>query len=117
MVQTAPEHLLLAPLRLNNVLQLQILRSAQEIARLRPIWERLGREHHTIFQEFDWNLLAARMFAGRETPHVIYAHASFGEAIIPGVLRQANGIAELGLLGEELFDYRNFIFAGDEDVL
>jgi hypothetical protein len=117
LVQTAPAHLLLAPLRLNNVLQLQILRSAQEIACLRPIWERLGREHHTIFQEFDWNLLAARMFAGRETPHVIYAHASFGEAIIPGVLRQANGIAELGLLGEELFDYRNFIFAGDEDVL
>ena len=117
MVQTAPEHLLLALLRLNNVLQLQILRSAQEIWRLQPVWERLRRHHHTIFQEFDWNLLAARMFADREAPHVIYAHASFGEAIIPAVLRHGNGGTEIGLLGEELFDYRNFLSAGDEDVL
>jgi GNAT acetyltransferase-like protein len=117
LVQTAPEHLLLALLRLNNVLQLQILRSAQEIWRLQPVWERLRRHHHTIFQEFDWNLLAARMFADREAPHVIYAHASFGEAIIPAVLRHGNGGTEIGLLGEELFDYRNFLSAGDEDVL
>jgi hypothetical protein len=116
-VQTAPAHLLLAPLRLNNVLQLQILRSAPEIWRLQPVWERLRRDHHTIFQEFDWNLLAARTFADREEPHVIYAHASFGEAIIPAVLRQKNGATEIGLLGEELFDYRNLLSAGDEEVL
>jgi CelD/BcsL family acetyltransferase involved in cellulose biosynthesis len=117
LAHTAPAHLLLAPLRLNNVLQLQILRSAQEIWRLQPVWERLRRDHHTIFQEFDWNLLAARMFADREAPHVVYARAGFGEAIIPAVLRQKNGGTEVGLLGEELFDYRNFLFAGDEDVL
>lgn len=113
----APAHLLLALLRLNNVLQLQILRSAQEIWRLQPVWERLRRDHHSIFQEFDWNLLAARIFANREAPHVIYAHASFGEAIIPAVLRRRSGGTEIGLLGEELFDYRNFLFAGDEDAL
>ena len=99
------------------MLQLQILRSAQEIWRLQPVWERLRRNHHTIFQEFDWNLLAARMFADSEEPHVIYAHASFGEAIIAAVLRHGNGGPEIGLLGEELFDYRNFLFAGDEEVL
>jgi len=99
------------------VLQLQILRSAQEIWRLQPVWERLRRNHHTVFQEFDWNLLAARMFAEREEPHVIYAHASFGEAIIPAVRRHGNTGPEIGLLGEELFDYRNFLFAGDEEVL
>ncbi|HKT50762.1 MAG TPA: GNAT family N-acetyltransferase [Candidatus Angelobacter sp.] len=99
------------------MLQLQILPSAQEIWRLQPVWERLRRDHHTIFQDFDWNLLAARMFADREAPHVIYAHASFGEAIIPAVRRHSNGRTEIGLLGEELFDYRSFLFAGDEEVL
>jgi CelD/BcsL family acetyltransferase involved in cellulose biosynthesis len=99
------------------VLQLKVLRSAQEIWCLRPVWERLSRDHHTIFQDFDWSLLAARLFADREAPHVIYAHASFGEAIIPAVLRRRSNSHEIGLLGEELFDYRNFLFTGEEEVL
>lgn len=99
------------------MLQLQILRSAREIWLLQPVWERLRRDHGTIFQEFDWNLLAARIFADREEPYVIYARASFGEAIVPAVLRHRNGGTELGLLGEELFDYRNFLFSGDDEVL
>lgn len=101
-----------------GVLRLEVLRSAQELCRLRPAWEKLtAAGDTTIFQDFSWNLLAARMFAGREAPCVIWAHSSRGEAIIPAVLRHNNGHRSLRLLGEELFDYRTFLHAGDDAVL
>jgi len=68
-----------------------------------------------MFQDFDWNLLAARIFAHREQPLVVCAEASYGIAIIPAVRRHSNG--SLRLLGEELFDYRSFLHIGDESVL
>lgn len=71
--------------------------------------------HHTIFQNFSLNLLAARMFAGREQPFVVCAEASYGSAIIPAVVRHAD--ASLRLLGDELFDYRCFLHQGDPEVL
>lgn len=100
------------------MLRLEVLRSAQELCRLRPAWERLtAARDATIFQDFSWNLLAAQMFAGREAPYVIWAHNSHGEAIIPSVLRHGDAGQSICLLGEELFDYRNFLHAGDDAVL
>lgn len=86
--------------------------------RLRPLWERLcSLGPATVFQDFEFNRLAAEIFAGREAPHVICAKASYGEAIIPAVLCEREGLDCIRLLGEELFDYRNFLHAGDDEVL
>ncbi|MGE5321221.1 MAG: GNAT family N-acetyltransferase [Actinomycetota bacterium] len=110
-------HLLRESLRLKSVLRIEVLRSAQEMCRLRPAWARLAAADTTIFQDPGWNLLAAQIFAGRESPHVIWAHSSWGQAIIPAVLRRDDAGQSLRLLGEELFDYRTFLHAGDDAVL
>jgi CelD/BcsL family acetyltransferase involved in cellulose biosynthesis len=111
-------HLLLTISRLRTVLQVQVLRSAQELSRFRPTWERMRQSTPgTVFQDFEWNMLAARMFADREAPFVVYARSSAGEAIIPAVIRNERGGATLRLLGEELFDYRTFLHAGDDEAL
>lgn len=103
---------------LKSVLRIEVLRSAQEMYRLRPVWEKLAAAGDTtIFQDFGWNLLAAQMFSEREAPYVIWAHSSCGEAIIPAVLRRDDAGEGLRLLGEELFDYRTFLHAGDDAVL
>lgn len=95
---------------------IRIYRSAQELEELRPVWRSLFSEQQgTIFQDFDWNLLAARMFADREELLVVHAQASFGAAIVPAVLRRRDHT--LRLLGEELFDYRGFMHCGEEEVL
>lgn len=99
-------------------MQLQILRSARDMFKIRPLWERLAsREHTTLFQSFELNWLAAHLFAEREAPFIVHARASYGEAIIPAVIRESNGVASIRLLGEELFDYRNFLYEGDDEVL
>ncbi|HEY6272335.1 MAG TPA: GNAT family N-acetyltransferase [Terriglobales bacterium] len=96
--------------------QIRIIRSAQEMTELRPLWQSLRQsETSTVFQDFHWNLLALTMFAGREEPLVVCARASYGVAIIPTVLRHSD--STLRLLGEELFDYRCFLHQGDEQVL
>jgi CelD/BcsL family acetyltransferase involved in cellulose biosynthesis len=96
--------------------RIRILTSAEEMAQLRPQWEEACAScPHTIFQNFDLNLLAARMFARTETPFVICAEASYGTAILPAVLCRPEG--RLRLLGEELFDYRRFLHQGDPEVL
>jgi CelD/BcsL family acetyltransferase involved in cellulose biosynthesis len=83
---------------------------------LRSLWESLCAEGgYTVFQNFALNLLAARMFDAREQPLVVHAEASYGSAIIPGVVRRTEG--SLRLLGEELFDYRCFLHRGDLEVL
>lgn len=83
---------------------------------LRPVWEELfAHQEATIFQSFDWNLLAARMFAKREEPRVIFVRTSHGMAIIPAARRVAD--RTIRFLGEELFDYRCPLFAGDPEVL
>lgn len=91
-------------------------RSAAELEALRPRWEALyAAGNHTLFQSFQWNLLAARAFGHREAPEVAYAENGSGAAIIPAV-RVENG-ARLGLLGETLFDYRDVLAAGDSEAL
>lgn len=85
---------------------------------LRPAWNRLcDSGQATIFQDFEFNRLAAEIFGAREVPYVIYASASYGEVIIPAVLFEGAGSPCIRLLGEELFDYRNFLRVGDDEVL
>jgi CelD/BcsL family acetyltransferase involved in cellulose biosynthesis len=95
---------------------IRIHTSAWELEKLRPLWESLYAERRrTVFQNFDWNLLATRQFSDREEPFVVSAEASYGAAIVPAVRRRHDG--SLRLLGEELFDYRGFLCRGDEEVL
>lgn len=83
---------------------------------LRPVWEAMcANSACTVFQHFDLNLLAARMFASREQPCIVCAEASYGIAIIPTVVRRED--ASLRLLGDELFDYRRFLYQGELEVL
>jgi len=93
-----------------------IVRSAQEMAALRSVWQSLcAPDRTTIFQDFHWNLLALTMFAGREEPFVVCARTSHGLAIVPTVVRRRD--STLRLLGEELFDYRQFLHQGDQEAL
>lgn len=97
-------------------LQIRTLTSAEELVQLRPIWEAMcAGSDYTIFQNFDLNLLAARMFADREQPCIVCAEASYGVAIIPAVVRHQD--ASLRLLGDELFDYRCFLHQSEPEVL
>jgi CelD/BcsL family acetyltransferase involved in cellulose biosynthesis len=95
--------------------RIRTLQSAQELPEIRPVWERiLTVQSHTIFQNFDLNLLAGNFFAGREEPFILWAEASYGAAIIPAAIRHDGS---LRLLGEELFDYRCFLQQGDPEVV
>jgi len=96
--------------------KITVYRSAEEMPRIRPLWNRLyASGKYTVFQAFDLNLLAADRFADREEPYVVCAESEGGAAIVPAVLRRGDGT--LRLLGEELFDYRTFLHDGDESVL
>lgn len=80
------------------------------------MWESIYTEgQSTIFQNFDWNLLAANAFSSREEPFVVSVEASYGTAIIPAVIRRSD--QTLRLIGEELFDYRGFLHDGEDEVL
>lgn len=84
--------------------------------RIRPLWEELYTAGpYTLFQSFELNLLAARMFAEREVPYVVCVESEQGAAIVPAVVRLSDGT--LRLLGEELFDYRALLHRGDDAVL
>ena len=98
------------------MIRVRIHSSSRELDQLRPLWESLRKSGQgTIFQDFDWNLLAARTFSHREQPFVVSAVASFGVAIVPAALSRRDGT--LRFLGEELFDYRSFLYDGEEEVL
>jgi len=97
-------------------LKITVCRSAEELLRIRPLWESLREvDDYTSFQSFDLNLLAADRFANREEPYVVCVQSENGAAIIPAALRRSDGT--IRLLGEELFDYRTFLHAGDDEVL
>jgi CelD/BcsL family acetyltransferase involved in cellulose biosynthesis len=84
--------------------------------RIRSLWDSLCTAgKYTVFQSFDLNLLAAIRFAEREKLYVVCAESERGAAIVPAVVRRADGT--IRLLGEELFDYRTFLHVGDDDVL
>ncbi|HEX3585442.1 MAG TPA: hypothetical protein VH024_05570, partial [Candidatus Angelobacter sp.] len=52
-------------------LKITVSRSAEEMLRIRPLWESLREAgDYTAFQSFDLNLLAAARFADREEPYV-----------------------------------------------
>jgi CelD/BcsL family acetyltransferase involved in cellulose biosynthesis len=109
---------LLVPARPKKVLQVQVAKNVHEMDPLRTVWERLCESGQTtIFQNFEFNRLAAEIFLRREAPYVVYVRASYGEAIVPAVLCEREGVQCIRLLGEELFDYRKFLHAGDEEVL
>jgi CelD/BcsL family acetyltransferase involved in cellulose biosynthesis len=96
--------------------KITVCRSAEEILRIRPLWEKLCADRcYTVFQNFDLNLLAAARFADREESYVVCAESDSGAAIIPAALRRSDGT--IRLLGEELFDYRAFLHRGDDEVL
>jgi CelD/BcsL family acetyltransferase involved in cellulose biosynthesis len=83
--------------------------------KLRSPWQSLcAGGQHTVFQDFDWNLLAARTFSD-ERPFVVHAESSYGVAIVPAVFRSTDHTVRM--LGEELFDYRSFLHQGDDTIL
>ena len=97
-------------------LKITVCTSVEELLQLRPIWESLySTGKYTIFQDFWLNLLAAQRFAGREPPYVVCAETANGVAIVPAVVRYSD--QSIRLLGEELFDYRCFLYDGDEESL
>ena len=93
-----------------------IARTTAEMDSLRPTWKSLYvRQDSTIFQSFAWNRLAARAFVKTEEPHVVMVTADSGAAIIPAAISEDGN--RIVLLGDELFDYRDVLAAGDEEPL
>jgi CelD/BcsL family acetyltransferase involved in cellulose biosynthesis len=104
------------------VRRVRIIERANDLAKVRQLWEEIASSARfvqpraaapTLFQSYAWNEIAARLFAGRERPHVVVAESDSGAAIIPACVRGDF----VSLLGEELFDYRDVIVCGDEALL
>jgi len=95
--------------------RIRIAQTAAEIEALEPLWRDLVRQSAsaTLFQSYEWNLLAAQIFAEREKPYVIAAATSSGAAIIPACIADN----KLKFLGDELFDYPDVLACGDSDSL
>src|SRR4051794_17164460 len=83
---------------------------------LKPVWERLESVgSSTIFQSFAWNQLAVKCFAISQSPFVVMIERDSSSAIIPACIDSNN--QRISLLGEELFDYRDALSAGDHTAL
>lgn len=96
------------------MLRTAVIEQAQDLIRLKPLWEELlSAPGNTIFQSFQWNYLALQMFRSRESCRVIYAESDAGVAIAPCVIRSG----EVRFVGEELSDYRAPLVGGDPEVL
>jgi len=91
--------------------------SAEEMKPMQSAWQEAATlsHSHTIFQNFDWNQQAARIFAASQSPFVVMAQSDSGVAVIPACVDFSN--RRLSLLGEELFDYRDAIATGDPSLL
>ena len=91
-----------------------VAQNSSEIEALGPLWRRLcgGSPSATIFQSFELNQLAARMFT-HERSFVVAAEAPSGAAIIPAAI----GEGSITLLGDCLFDYRGILADGDPEAL
>ena len=93
-----------------------IAQSPPEMDTLAPLWNELLRhQEHTLFQQFSWNRLAAQVFLDRLTPHVVAVESAAGAAIIPAAINHQENRIEL--LGEILFDYRDVLHSGDDEIL
>lgn len=83
-----------------------------EVERLRGLWsEAIAASPQTVFQDFDWNLLALQTFTD-EPPCFIAAETVSSIAILPIVKRNYS----LALAGGPMFDYRDAIRAGDDSA-
>lgn len=69
----------------------------------------------TMFQSHRWNSLAASTFGEREEPYFIFAEDDNGAAILPAVIQLDS--RTISFAGETLFDYRDFLAAGDPGVV
>jgi CelD/BcsL family acetyltransferase involved in cellulose biosynthesis len=93
-----------------------LVRSAAEFAPLRRLWHDLfTRSSGTVFQRFEWNLLAAELFGEHRSPAVAVVEGDTGAAIIPACVNVYT--ESLELLGEALFDYRDILHDGSPDTL
>jgi len=93
--------------------RITVARSLAEVEALRPLWVRaLGDSSATMFQDFDWNLLALRTLADQR-PAFAAVEKDSSVAILPMVA--CNG--GFALAGGPLFDYRDAICAGDSSAL
>jgi CelD/BcsL family acetyltransferase involved in cellulose biosynthesis len=83
---------------------------------LRPTWKSLyARQDSTMFQSYAWNRLAALAFVKTEEPHVVTVTDGSGAAIIPAAI-SGDG-TRIVLLGDEMFDYRDVLAAGNDEPL
>lgn len=79
------------------------------------MWESLWTPELSLFQSYRWNSLAAQIFADREEPYVIVAENENGAAIVPAAIDPRK--RQVRLLGETLFDYRDYLSNGDPEAL
>jgi len=97
--------------------RIAIAQSPTEMESLALLWEHLLKQQsHTVFQKFSWNRLAAQMFGDRMRPYVVSVEADSGAAIIPAAINH-HATGQVEFLGENLFDYRDILHAGDVEVL
>src|SRR5689334_17685445 len=90
-----------------------VITSPTEFDELRTLWDSVySPERHSLFQSFEWNRLAAQAFRSRSAPYVVAAEDERGASIIPAC-RTGDS---LQLLGDELFDYRDFLAKGEAEV-
>ena len=95
------------------MLRVEVVRSGSELGKLRGVWESLWNQVPalTIFQSFIWNRVAASCFCRREQPFVVHVENSNGAALLPAAVNCS--ARQTSLLGEKLFDYRDFLQTGD----
>ncbi len=91
--------------------------SAAEMKPMQQAWQEAAALSHsqTIFQDYDWNYAAARIFDATQSPFVVMAQSDSGVAIIPACVDFSH--RRISLLGEELFDYRDAVSIGDPSLL
>lgn len=97
------------------MIRTKVARSAAEMESLRSVWESLWNSELTLFQSFRWNALAAKIFAQRQQPYVIFAESDSGAAILPAAIDRER--RKISFLGETLFDYRDYLAQGAIEVL
>jgi CelD/BcsL family acetyltransferase involved in cellulose biosynthesis len=97
------------------LIRTKVARSASELESLRSAWESLWNPELTLFQSYRWNQLAAKVFAVREEPYVIFAESDSGMAIVPAAISLEH--KHICFLGETLFDYRDYLASGAAEVL
>jgi CelD/BcsL family acetyltransferase involved in cellulose biosynthesis len=98
-----------------SLIRTRVARSAAEIEGLRAPWDSIWNPDLTLFQSYLWNELAAKIFAKREAPYVVFAESDSGIAILPAAINIEH--KQICFLGETLFDYRDYLSCGEPRVL